>query len=415
MKLYMSQNYQQRIKRVLKPEKVDKKSNCHENLDENIRELLQDWHNQLQLDGRSKATRCDYLTKASIFFRKYPENPSEIGKKQVNDFLSGKSQGTISTYKATLKQFFTWYYLDHKQVSKDELPRYIEKQLKVTSYNGQDKVKKEDIPTEQEIKTLMEGCLNHRDRALIAILADKGMRISEALALNVEDVNFDKAGIYLMVPEAKKDYESYRKNRVTWSRPALKDWLEAHPRKDEDKAPLFVTLRKGGSYNEYTRLDYGGARGQLERLKKRLDVSENISMHKFRHYSTTRDRQKEHLRDSYIVKDKGWDDPSMLERYDHLTDDTVDKAHIKQMVKDGQLDKSVLEDLQNGDSEDVQELELIKCPNCQSANSPERDYCDQCNQPFNQDGIDKQEELKSLINDVIEEKGLMDKLKQEIA
>ena len=121
------------------------------------------------------------------------------------------------------------------------------------------------------------------------------------------------------------------------------------------------------------------------------------------------------MRDSFIVQDKGWDDPSMLERYDHLTDDTVDKAHIKQMVEDGQLDKSVLEKM-NGDGEngEVTELELIRCPNCGEPNSPERDYCDTCNQPFNEEGIDQQERLQNLaqelLQDKIEEEEIMEEL-----
>lgn len=412
----MSHRYKDRLDRILNPERIE--STCHKSLTEKERNLLKQWHNKLELDGKSPATRSDYLEKCSVFFRKYDKETGEIGKKEAQDFLAGKSKGSRRTYKATLRQFFLWYYLDHEEVGKENVPRFVNQTLKVTGSSGKNKVKKEDIPTEEDVRNLLKTAWNHRDRALIALLADRGMRISEALALDLKDVNFDKAGIYLMVPEAKKDYDSYRRNRLTWSRPALKDWLEHHPRKDEEDAPLFVKLQNRQDEQDYGRLKYDAARHAFEKLRKRAEVRKRITLHKFRHYSTTVDRQKKHMRDSYIVKDKGWDDPSMLEKYDHLTDDEVDKAHIRQMVEDGQLDKSVLEDLENGNGDgEKQEIELIKCPNCNHPNSPERDFCDQCNQPFNQDGISKQERLQALAQDLlkeqIEESGLLENLEKK--
>lgn len=405
----MAHNYERRIQRILNPHDFDNNAS-NQKLAEKEVELLNSWHNQLQLDGKSKATQADYLEKAAMLLRKVDEEPDDIGKDELNDYLAGKSQGTIDTYKATLKQFFVWYYRSHLRVPEDEEPRFLEQQLTVSG-GGKDKVKEEDVPAKEEVEALLESAYNHRDRALIALLADKGMRISEALALDLSDVHYDEAGIYLMVPEAKKDYESYRRNRLTWSRPALKDWLESHPLQGEEDAPLFCSLHK--KEGEHIRMTYSAARGRLEAMKDRGEVSDNITLHKFRHYSATRDRQKKHLRDSYIVKDKGWDDPSMLERYDHLTDDTVDKAQIRQMVEDGQLDKSVLEDMSDSGNGEEQKLELIKCPNCGETNSPERDYCDRCNQPFTDEGISKQEQLRNAIQEYVEEKGLMDKLAEE--
>lgn len=412
----MTHRYKQRIERVLNPEKYEKenRSCCHSNLKDRQIEVLNQWHDHLDFKEKSQATRSDYLEKVSIFLRRTDKEIEDVDKQDAVSFLSDKSSGGKRTYKATLRQFFLWYYREKKRLSDEELPRFINGTLKVESRGGQDKVKEEDVPTEEEVKNLLETAWNHRDRALIAILADKGMRISEALGLKIRDVNFDPAGIYLMVPCAKKDYDDYRKNRLTWSRPALKDWLENHPRRDEPEAPLFVKLQNRQDEDDYRKLKYDAARHMLEKLKGRADV-ENVTLHKFRHYSTTKDRQKKHMKDSFVVKDKGWDDPKMLERYDHLTDDDVDKAHIRQMVEDGQLDKEVLEELEeNGNGKGEQELELIRCPNCNLPNSPERDHCDQCNQPFNGEGIEKQERLKNLVQEAIEDKGLMEKLEAEV-
>lgn len=409
----MTHRYERRLDRILNPTNYE--NNCHQNIPGNGLSLIQQWHSTLKLDDKSPATRCDYLEKVSIFLRNGPnKQPADVEKKHCQNFLAEKSKSGRRTYKATLRQFFLWYYLDYKQADQSKVPRFVDTTLKVTGSAGKDKVSEENIPSEEDVETLLNNAWTHRDRALIALLADKGMRISEALALDIKDVNYDKAGIYLMVPEAKKDYESYRKNRLTWSRPALKDWLEAHPRQNEEEAPLFVKLQLPESEEKHSRMKYGAARQMMQTLRERAGVSESISLHSFRHYSTTQDRQKKHLRDSYIIDDKGWDDPSMLERYDHLTDDTVDRAHIKQMVEEGQLEKEVLEEIESGGKGEKTKLKLIRCPSCNTKNSPERDYCDQCSQPFSDDGIEEQERLKRLAREVMEETGALEEMEEKI-
>lgn len=403
----MKERAERRINKIINPSEVDGENSLE--ITEMQRKLLRKWNTHLELNDIQKTTRSDYLKKASYFLKKTGKPVQEIDKEDIKAYLSAYKKSTRNNYKTTIRQFFLWYYLDYKEVSSPKKPRFIDSLLKVKGSSGRNKVKKEDLPREEEIKELMGKALNHRNRALIAILADKGMRIREALSLKIKHVNFDDAGIYLTVPSAKKDYEDFRKNRLTWSRSAFKDWIEAHPKSNDDEAFVFMRL-KNNDETGHEGLTYSAARTMLERLKERSDVRENITFHKFRHYSTTKDRQKKHLRDSYIVKDKGWDDPSMLEKYDHLTEDTVDKAHIRQMVEDGQLDKSAIENLEDDEQNLDHKIELIKCPNCGLKNSPERDFCDQCNQPFNDEGISKQEKLEEAIREYVDEKGLMEKL-----
>lgn len=392
-------NYEERINKVRDGEGV------HDEIASAHHDLLRSWDDQLKLNGKSPATRTDYLEKTSNFLRHEAvdgKDMEEIGKQEVNRFLASKgSEQTVYSYKAPLRQFFLWYYTDHRGVSEDDMPRFVDKQLKA-SPPSKSKVKAEDVPEKDEVLALMDAARNNRDRALIALLADKGMRISEALSLDRKDVHFDRAGIYIMVPEAKKDYESYRKNRLTFSRPALKDWLDVHPR-DEEEAPLFTKMQ-----GERTRLQYDAARAMMNALKDRADVRDHITLHKFRHYSATNDLKDKHMKERYIVKEHGWDDPSMLDRYGHLTDDEVDRARIKQMVEAGQLPADALE---NGDDdEDAVTVELIRCPNCDHDNAPEADMCDRCHQPFTEEAAEEQERYQQLVEEVLEEKGIKEEI-----
>jgi len=57
--------------------------------------------------------------------------------------------------------------------------------------------------TEAEVELLISKALNPRDKALIALLADSGLRIGEALKLRVKDIYFDDYGAFLIAPEGK--------------------------------------------------------------------------------------------------------------------------------------------------------------------------------------------------------------------
>ena len=46
--------------------------------------------------------------------------------------------------------------------------------------------------TEDDIKQLIAACLNSRDRALIALLYDSGMRVGELLGLRIKDLQIGK-------------------------------------------------------------------------------------------------------------------------------------------------------------------------------------------------------------------------------
>ncbi|MFB6200375.1 MAG: tyrosine-type recombinase/integrase [Candidatus Nanohaloarchaea archaeon] len=415
-------------------EKIVNGDGCHANLADDHLGLIQDWRNQLELDGKSAATQADYLSKTSHFLRHEDVQGmdlDEIGRSEVNAYLS--ERGNVYTYKAPLRQFFLWYYLDRKQVGEDELPRFVEKDLK-DAPPRKGKVKAEDVPKEDEVKALLAAARNRRDKALIALLADKGMRISEALSLDLGDVNRDKAGIYLMVPEAKKQYESYRRNRLTFSRPALQDWLEEHPYTGDEDAPLFVAMQRrfecvdcgsDGNWREdectecggdievsRPRMGYSAARAVMNTLREEADVRDSITLHKFRHYSATNDLKDEHMKERYIVKEHGWDDPTMLDRYGHLTDDEVDKARIRQMVERGELSPDALPE--NGNGEDEVAVELIRCPNCHRENSPERDMCSTCNQPFTEDAAEEQERYEDLVDEVLDDLGFREEMRERM-
>ncbi|MBK3601053.1 tyrosine-type recombinase/integrase [Streptomyces sp. MBT98] len=59
--------------------------------------------------------------------------------------------------------------------------------------------------TREEVLLLLEAAKHPRDRALIAFLANTGLRISEAVRMRVRDVSFNKGELYVYLPKTKEE------------------------------------------------------------------------------------------------------------------------------------------------------------------------------------------------------------------
>ena len=81
--------------------------------------------------------------------------------------------------KVTLRSFYKWLY------NADTYPDIV-KWIKVDPDRG-NKLP-EDMLIEEEVKTLIEACKNQRDKTVIALLWDTGMKVGELLNLKVKDI-----------------------------------------------------------------------------------------------------------------------------------------------------------------------------------------------------------------------------------
>lgn len=103
---------------------------------------------------------------------------------------NGKSASTISRCIASLRVFYRFLIrnglVEGNPIVGIEAPKIIKKAPKILS--------------EQEVEKLMEipgngGTKNIRDKAIIELLYETGLKVSELIALNVEHVDFDNARI----------------------------------------------------------------------------------------------------------------------------------------------------------------------------------------------------------------------------
>lgn len=129
--------------------------------------------------------------------------------------------------------------------------------------------------TDEEIERLRDGCKCIRDLAIIDILNSTGVRLSELVGLDIEDIDFEQREC-IVLGKGDKERIAYFDART---RLHLQEYISS--RKDNNPA-LFVSIRQPA-----TRLTAGGYQLMLRKLGNECDV-EQCYAHKFRRTMATK-------------------------------------------------------------------------------------------------------------------------------
>lgn len=174
-----------------------------------------------------------------------------------------KFQGASNTYLRNIRQnlscIFTWLY--HKHL------------IEVNPMDGIGPIKVEKIIKEEfsdiEIEKLKQNASNNRDRAIIELLLTTGMRISELVGLDRNNID--------MINKKVKVYGKGSKERTVYFNNVAGLYIEKYLNERTDNDPaLFVGIRK-----PYKRLDASGIQRMLKALGKKCGVAK-VHPHRFR-------------------------------------------------------------------------------------------------------------------------------------
>lgn len=182
--------------------------------------------------------------------------------------------GTIWNYKKLVKKFMRWLY-------NDESPRWV-KDLKLAKFDSP--VQPFDLLTQTEFEKLMAACRHPRDKAIIAVLADLGMRIGALMSCRIKNVECSQHGaiIYISRTSRSKKSTPAKGIPITWSTGFLNQWLAVHPLREDLEAPLWVTLDKN-----MDPMGYLGVRKKLTTIGKNAGIKKPVNPHSFRHLAIT--------------------------------------------------------------------------------------------------------------------------------
>ena len=283
----------------------------------------------------------------------------------------------------TLRSFYKWLY------NADTYPDIV-KWIKPDP-NQSNKLP-EDMLNEAEVRKLIESCKNQRDKTIVALLWDTGMRVGELLNLKVKDIALSDSLSHVIVSGKTGD----RRVPLVFAVPYLANYLNDFRRGARQEDSLFIVIDRNTPTNRP--LDYIHVRKLLGDLKTRGNMEKKLYAHLFRHSRAT--YYANMLTEQQSKMFFGWSGGStMVARYTHLSGRDIDNAILK------------ANGLVNDKGEKIQPRPSIKqCLKCQEKNEITATYCIKCGSPLDISPVQQLQESEAVrqkLDGIMEALGLL--------
>jgi integrase/recombinase XerD len=318
---------------------------------------------QLSAEDISINRQLKYLYTLKTIAKILKKDFSDSTKKDIVTLMSeinrsDYSDWTKRDFKVVLKRFYRWIReTEGETFARGEYPDVVK-----WISTGKKKCNKklpEELLNIEEVKKLSDTTNNLRDRSFILFLYESGGRVGEVMNIKLKDTEFDKYGA-LVTLHGKT---GARKIRVIASAPAISNWLLEHPKKEDKNALLFCGIwsKKRGK-----EVDYATFNKMLKETAKKADIDKPVNPHHFRHSRAT--ELAKVFTESMLCNYMGWVQGSReAATYVHLCGRDTDKA-IRKMH--GYLEEE--------EEEEEDNFKPIKCPRCNTMNSPGSKFCSNC-------------------------------------
>jgi len=293
-------------------------------VDARLQDLERSFLRHLRAEGRSANTLRLY-GQAVRFFSRWLESEgriatlSELNRAAIREWLAVLSDthepGTVKVRYRGLYRFCVWL-VEEGELSANPMANLSAPTLKM---------KPVPVVTDDQLGALLKACsgrefADRRDEALIRLLLDCGVRISEACGLRVDDLDLDQ-GMAIVKGKGNKVRPVYFSARTTR---ALDRYvrMRTHHRWAHLDA-LFLTQR--GALSSDTPRDRVKYRGELARI-------EDLHPHRFRH-TFAHDFLMSGGQERDLKRLAGWSSDVMLERYGASAADVRAKAAAQRLKR----------------------------------------------------------------------------------
>ncbi|MEM4067818.1 MAG: tyrosine-type recombinase/integrase [Candidatus Micrarchaeaceae archaeon] len=359
----MTYNYAQRLKTARNLlEKAD--------IAEDDRENIERFVSHVEAMGVSAGYRAKYmfqLKTCATIIHLTGASRGDI-ERLVNELRKrGYAPVTLLDYMSAIKRFVK--FLKYGNVDADTpFPDEV-KWLKVSIKANQRR--QPEFLTPHEVETMITTTTNVRNKAMLAVGFEAGLRASELLNMNVGDVFFDKIGARIKV----RGKTGERVVRLISSVPLLTRWLEERPGGSNPSDPLWTSM---ASNKMGKRLNYFSWNMIIKEIARAAGIKKRVHNHMLRHGSAT--EAAKYLTEEELKIRYGWSGGSdMPSVYVHLNSADLDKK---------------LAFLYSGKEVKQPEPEFRPtiCPRCRETNSPGQRFCGRCGAP-----LDPKEQAKSSV------------------
>jgi len=252
-----------------------------------------------------------------------------------------------------------------------------------TTGKRSERVLPQDILTEDEVLRLVDTAINQRDKAMISLLFDAGIRMGELLNMKKKDVDLDSNPAHITV----KGKTGARQVTILFSVPYLASYMNIIKNK---KAEDLLWKEMGVWINENNELQYDAVRKMLKTIAIKAGITKRIYPHLFRHSRATYYANR--LTEQQLKHYFGWTgDSKMASTYVHLSGRDIDNA--------------ILEANGLKPQEEVKKpkLKIQTCPKCRLANGVDMLYCGRCGSALDIKAAIEQENVKTDIKQAMKE------------
>ncbi|MGP8161475.1 MAG: tyrosine-type recombinase/integrase [Candidatus Dormibacteria bacterium] len=246
--------------------------------------LIADYLQAVRGAGRSSKTRqiyADALEDVLLPFCVDADvtEAAQLTSRRLNDLTAGLLDGTrsrsgrplakptVHSYVRAINTFLAWAAKEGEAVTaRAQRPRLDRRVL--------------DVLSREEIRTMEERAGNERDKLIVRLLADSGIRLGELIKLTPDDLRMDRNKYYLRV-QGKGGRE-----RLVPVSPTLARRLERHAQRIRRESPssrIFLGLKRRATSGEFEALRESGVQQMIHGLAEDCGIRKRVYPHLFRH------------------------------------------------------------------------------------------------------------------------------------
>ena len=310
----------------------------------------------LGLLNRKPQTIARIVRELRYIFKFLGKDVKKATKEDIERFVaelnrSEKAPISKKKIKQTLRSFYKWL------LKADDYPPIV----KWVKMDRVESIKlPEELLTEEDIAKLIGACKSQRDKTIIALLYDTGMRVGELLNLKIMDIVLSKDNPSYVMVDGKT---GKRRATLFFSVPYLANYLDNGIKDRGNNASLFFT-----TYGDP--FDYANVRKLLSDLKERTGIKKRLHPHLFRHSRAS--IYANSMTEQQLKKYFGWTGGSQMAGiYVHLSGKDVDNAVLK---ANGIID--------NNGEPIKPKLTVKACYKCHDINEATSKYCIKCGSPL---------------------------------
>lgn len=340
----------------------------------------------------NRGTMVNYINRLRLSAERADKPLVEMSKADVDEFVfdlrheHGLAEGTVRNYRKALKLFFD----ERGEDWADDITIGVSPSRSVDP---------DRLLEDEEVNDLLDAAGSARDKCLVALLADTGLRIGAIASLRIRDVDLSGQNAMITINEEANVKDAHGTMPLTWSEGYVTSYLNVHPRRNVENAAL---LHQNGGYydgDDDGALDYQYLSRRIKDLAGEAGIDrDRVNTHNFRKTAISR-WIREGLSEQAIKHRACWTvDSDMLEVYSG--------------VRDEEFNDQILSHYDLDHEANSERPDLEQCPRCQTALQPNHDFCPGCSAPLTAGANEAEENVTDdILDDIVENPELAKQLR----